>query len=71
MKTNKAGLKKEVKKLREAIAMKCLDCVCCQPNEILRCEINDCPVWELRPKEKRGLYILVKELKKKNPDFYG
>lgn len=71
MKTDKISLKKEVRRLKEVIAMKCLDCVCCQPKEVIRCEIPDCPLWKERPKKLEGLYILVKKLKKKNPDFYG
>lgn len=66
MRTNKINLKREIKILRKIIAMKCVDCVCCQPKEILRCEIKGCPLWEKRPRELRGVYSLMKELKRKN-----
>lgn len=70
MKTNKLNLKKEIKDLKKAIFKKCLDCVCCQPKEILRCEITGCSLWEKRPRELRGLYILAKQLRKQNLGFY-
>lgn len=70
MKTNKLNLKKEIKSYKKIIAMKCLDCVCCQPKDVVNCEIITCPLWEKRPKELRGLYIYIKELKKKNLGFY-
>jgi hypothetical protein len=70
MKTRKIDLKNQIKELRKVIAMNCLDCVCCQPKEVLACEMNNCPAWQERPKEARGLYILVKELKKKNLGDY-
>lgn len=68
--TRKLELRKEIKNLTNTIAMKCLDCVCCQPKEILRCEIEDCPLWDKRPKELRGLYILIKKLRQININFY-
>ena len=70
MKTKKLELKNQIKKLKNAIAMKCLDCVCCQPKEILKCQISGCPLWKERPKKLEGLYTLIKELKKKNIGFY-
>lgn len=70
MKTSKVDLKKKIKHFNKIIASKCLDCVCYQPKEVLRCEIASCPLWTSRPKELRGLYILVKDLKRKNNDIY-
>lgn len=70
MKTRKIALKKEIKYLRQSIFMKCLDCTCCQPKEILLCEIPGCPLWTLRPKKLEGLYVLIEKLKQKNPDLY-
>ena len=70
MKTKKLILKKEIKYRDKAIFMKCLDCCCCQIKEILLCEIKGCPLWELRPKESRGLYTLIKQLKQKNLGLY-
>ena len=70
MKTKKVQLKNQIKELRKIIAMKCLDCLCCQPKEIMKCEITGCPLWKNRPKKIRGLYILIKELKKINLGFY-
>ena len=70
MKIKKVDLKKRIKLLQETAWMKCLDCTCCQPKEILICEIRGCPLWEFRPKEKRGLYTLIKRLKQKNLGLY-
>jgi len=68
MKTKKNNLKRQIKILRAAIFSKCLDCTCCQPKEILLCEIPGCPLF--RPKELAGLYSLTEKLKQKNPDLY-
>lgn len=70
MRTNKLALKNQIKDYKKAIAMKCLDCVNCQPTEILRCQITGCPLWNFRPKNMKGLYTLIKVLKKNNPSFY-
>jgi hypothetical protein len=70
MKTNKISLKKQIKHLLDLISMKCLDCTCCQPKEIILCEIEGCPLWEKRPLKTKGLYTLVKRLKQKNPGLY-
>lgn len=70
MKIKKITLKKEIKNLRQSIFMKCLDCTCCQPKEILLCEKNGCPLWKKRPTKTKGLYTLIKKLKQKNPDLY-
>lgn len=70
MKTKKLELKNQIKELKKIMAMKCLDCVCCQPKEIINCQIAGCPLWENRPKKLLGLYTLIKELKKKNLGFY-
>lgn len=70
MKIKKKELKIKVRTLKEAIFMKCLDCTCCQPTEILLCEIPGCPLWENRPKVKKGLYTLAKRLKQKNPGLF-
>ncbi|HKZ39721.1 MAG TPA: hypothetical protein VJ044_02095 [Candidatus Hodarchaeales archaeon] len=70
MRTNKLNLRREIKNLNKAIAMKCLDCVCCQAKEVLRCQITGCPLWNLRPKRLKGLYTIIRELKKKNPGYY-
>lgn len=66
MKTNKVSLKKQIKYLQSLISMKCLDCMCYQPKEIISCESNTCPLWQIRPKKKKGLYILAKKLKQIN-----
>jgi len=70
MRTKKNNLKKIIKILRAAIFSKCLDCICCQPNEILLCQITSCPLFHFRPKEMKGLYSLIEKLKKNNPDLY-
>ncbi|MFA6016799.1 MAG: hypothetical protein WC744_01795 [Patescibacteria group bacterium] len=70
MKTKKLVLKQQIKNLRQSIFMKCLDCTCCQPKEILLCEKNGCPLWNYRPKEGKGLHMLIDQLKQKNPDLY-
>ncbi len=70
MKTKQFTLKRKIKNLQEAIFMKCLDCTCCQPKEILLCTIQGCPLWELRPRETKGIYQLIKQLKQKNPELY-
>ncbi len=70
MKTRKIALKKAIKNLRRSIFMKCLDCTCCQPKEIFLCEVPGCPLWNLRPKEGKGLLTLIDRLKQKNPDLY-
>lgn len=66
MKTRKNDLKNKIHQLEEVVAMKCLDCVCCFPKEIKQCQIKDCPLWNERPTEIKGLYILAKRLKGKN-----
>lgn len=70
MKSKKIDLKKEIKHLKQTIALKCLDCVSCQPKEILKCQISGCPLWGEKPKELKGVYSFIKVLKKKNPGFY-
>lgn len=70
MKTRKTDLKNRIHKLERAIAMNCLDCVCCHPLEVMACQITYCPLWQERPKKTIGLYTLVKQLKKKKMDFY-
>lgn len=37
------------KSLRLAINAKCYDCVCYIKKEITRCEIKNCPLWNVRP----------------------
>jgi len=70
MKTKKIELKNTIKGYQKAIAMNCLDCVCCQPKEVIICQLSDCPLYPKRPKELKGLYILAKQLRKQNPGFY-
>ena len=70
MKRNKLNLKKEIKELKKSIFMKCLDCACFQPKEIINCEISRGPLWEFRPKEAKGLYTLIKELKEKKDEYF-
>ncbi len=65
MKTNKLSLKKELKYLQTLISMKCLECCCFQFKEVLNCNITDCPLWEVRPKEGKGVYTLIKRMKQK------
>ena len=64
MKTHKKDLKENIKKLKIAISAKCLDCVCYQPMEVLRCEIAHCPLYSERPATLLGLYTMAKKLKK-------
>lgn len=64
MKTHKKELKEQNKKIKAAISSKCLDCVCYQPTEVLRCEIANCPLYSERPVTLLGLYALAKKLKK-------
>ncbi|OGK23157.1 hypothetical protein A2954_00510 [Candidatus Roizmanbacteria bacterium RIFCSPLOWO2_01_FULL_37_12] len=70
MKTTKNNLKKEIKKFKEIVAMKCLVCTKYQIKEIILCEIKGCPLWEYRPRQARGLYTLIKRLKQKNLGLY-
>lgn len=42
------------KSLRAAITAKCLDCTCDQVNEIKRCPVTQCPLWQYRPYSKGG-----------------
>lgn len=64
MKTCKNTLKKEIKKLRESIYLKCLYCVNCHVKEVIECETKECPLWKIRPTKARGLYTLIKRLRK-------
>lgn len=61
----KTNFKKQINKLKELIYAKCLDCCCYQPEEVVLCEIQDCPLWSERPKDKKGLYSLSRKLKRK------
>lgn len=70
MRTKKNNLKKIIKILQAAIFSKCLDCTCCQSKEILLCEITGCPLYQFRPKELKGLHLLIEKLKKDNPGLY-
>ncbi len=66
MKTKKNNLKKIIKILQAAIFSKCLECSNYQIKEVLFCNILGCPLWDLRPKQATGLYILIEKLKQKN-----
>lgn len=66
MKTNKISLKRQIKYLQKTIYLKCLECCNCQIKEVIDCEVKGCPLWETRPVEANGLYVLVKQLRKKN-----
>jgi hypothetical protein len=66
MKTSKNNLKNTIRDLTDAITLKCIDCVCYQPKEILKCPIPSCPLWKLRPAKLRGTYILKKRLLRNN-----
>ncbi len=33
----------------DAVALKCLDCVTWEPEEVRRCQITDCPLHPFRP----------------------
>ncbi len=70
MRIKKNNLKKIIKILQAAIFSKCLDCTCCQPKEIILCEIPGCPLFLFRPKELTGLYSLTEKLKQKNPGLF-
>lgn len=35
--------------LRGAINAKCVECCCGSKNEVRRCAITACPLWEVRP----------------------
>jgi len=61
----KTALKKQVAYLKEIINAKCLECCCYQPDEVVLCEIKDCPLWTERPTNKKGLYSLSRKLKRK------
>jgi hypothetical protein len=41
--------KQNPKSLRLAINAKCYDCTCFQKREVKLCEMNDCPLWAVRP----------------------
>jgi hypothetical protein len=64
MKTNKKELKGEIRKLKRMIAGACLQCVCYQPKEVLRCEIQSCPLFAAKPASSAGLYTLAKNNRK-------
>ena len=71
MKTYKRDLKNEIKSLKYAIAEKCVDCVCFQPMEVLKCEIDTCSLFKIRPKRLSGLYSMAKRLKRKFNKIQG
>lgn len=66
MKKTKYDLKKEIKCLRETVTLKCLECCNYQIQEVTECNVPGCPLWEERPKEAKGLYTLIKQLRQKN-----
>lgn len=70
MRTKKIELKNQINNYKKVIAEKCLECVCCQPREILICDIFGCPLWQYRPKIINGLYILANGLREKNNGFF-
>ena len=39
--------------LTNAIRCKCLDCACWQTEEVKNCETITCPLWKLRPYQKK------------------
>lgn len=41
------------KSLRLAINAKCFDCTCYSRIEVTNCEITDCPLWALRPWQRK------------------
>jgi hypothetical protein len=61
----KIALKKQVAYLKEIINAKCLECSCYQPDEVVLCEITTCPLNKIRPTDKKGLYSLSRQLKRK------
>jgi hypothetical protein len=61
----KNELKKQMNYLKNLIDSKCLECTNYQPDEVVLCEIKDCPLWTERPKDKKGLYSLSRQLKRK------
>lgn len=70
MKTSKNSLKKTIGIYQDLVSLKCLDCVCCQPKEILKCNVSTCPLWNNRPKKLEGVYKLANRLKKKNSENF-
>ncbi len=44
--------KANAKSLRLAINANCFDCVGGSRTEVTRCEITDCPLWNVRPWQK-------------------
>lgn len=49
---------KECKNYKNAIKLKCLDCVCYEYTEIKKCDLESCPLWQFRlgknPYSNRG-----------------
>lgn len=39
--------------LRAAINAKCVECCCGSKAEVRRCEIETCPLWPVRPFQKK------------------
>ncbi|MCX6731076.1 MAG: hypothetical protein NTZ55_04455 [Candidatus Roizmanbacteria bacterium] len=69
MKIKKAKLRKEIKHLRQTIFLKCLECNNChqasgQIKEVIECDITGCPLWGERPLEAKGLFTLIRRLRK-------
>jgi hypothetical protein len=37
---------------RERVKLKCLDCGCWQRDEVTNCNVEQCPLWAIRPYQK-------------------
>ena len=45
--------KADPKSRKKAIAAKCFDCCCFQRKEVTLCPAQDCPLWNLRPWQRK------------------
>ena len=71
LKTTQNQLNKLIKILKKAIAEKCIDCVCFQPHEVLKCEVDTCSLFKLKPKRLTGLYSIARRLRRKYNNSRG
>lgn len=45
---------KDKTSLRKSINAKCLDCCCGDKSEVVKCTVQVCPLWFVRPGVKHG-----------------